>query len=243
MFVDDFLPKGEQLTAWDFVFSSLSNPFMMVLMIPIIFCYLIGDLIVKDYDNGYITLIASRIPNRTAYFFAKFAVIIVAAALLFFGYLTILVALSLMFRLPFHGRLFFSVLRSVDGHWSDILMLLITNAELFILSLVALGLFILSLSLFFHHPIVGYVGVIALVLQSHDPVFNDHSKLLMTPFAQGILALHAPFYFYNVAGSPHQEILQRFTVLFSTLYCFAAFVIFLLLGWLRIKRMNMYLKG
>lgn len=239
-----FLPAGEPLLLWDYVFSSFSNYFVMVLILPLLFCYLIGDMVIKDYEEGYIALLISRISTRAGYFVSKVVVIFIASLLLIIGYLLILLMVGLLFRLPWTGHYYYDVLLTVEVTWRSLLGLLVIQLGLSISSYVALGMFIVTLSLIFNHPVLCYAGIIALFIQAREPIFNGPATAFpYTPIAQGILILHAPYYYLN---SPNEElplILKDFTVTYSLMFCLIMFAVFFVVGMLRIRKTSLALKG
>ncbi|GAC42676.1 hypothetical protein [Paenibacillus popilliae] len=124
----------------------------------------------------------------------------------------------------------------------ELTQLLFIQANLILLLLVSLGLFMLALSLLFKHVVAGYAGVVALILQSHSSIFDNHSGLIYTPLAQAILALHAPYYFYVLPMEHNQasvEIINNFTPIYSTFYFLVVIAGLFALCLVRIRTMNM----
>ncbi|NLP28388.1 MAG: ABC transporter permease subunit [Clostridia bacterium] len=80
---DEFLPTGEQLTFWDFIFASLSYPFTMLLVIPLLYCYLVADIITEDYEGGYVTFLLSRSSSRLEFFISKVIVVFISSNIFF----------------------------------------------------------------------------------------------------------------------------------------------------------------
>lgn len=243
----DFLPPGKQLFLGDYLFSTLSSPLVIAFVIPLTYCYLISDLYIKDTEGEYIALIMTRLSNRTQYLFYKFFSIISSSLLFLFSFVILVVLTGLLFRLLWKGPYYFQIIPNTETvNWIKLTQLLFIQANLILLLLVSLGLFTFALSLFFKHVVAGYAGVIALIVQGHGSIFDNHAGLIYTPLAQGVLVLHAPYYFYGLSMERNQasmKMIEHFTPIYSTLYFFFVIAGLLALCLFRIKTMNMSDKG
>jgi hypothetical protein len=239
---ETFLPTGAKLNLWDYVFSSLSYPLAILLVIPISYCYLIGDIFTRDFEGGYIEFFLSRISNRVTYFISKATIIFITSNLFFVCYLTNLFIVSLIYKLPFSGKCYYEVVTCSIKEGNHIIATLAIQYELFIITLCTLGLFILIISMIFNNSVYGFIGVIILVLQGHDAVFNNNSRVFFSPIAQGILALHSPFCFYVISGKS-DLVLRKFTINYSLKYLKLMLLLFLAIGCFRIRNMNISRKG
>lgn len=237
----DFLPVGEKLILWDYVFSSLSYPFATVFIIPLIYYYLIADIITKDYEGGYITFLLSRMSDRISYFISKAMVILIISNLFFLCYLIILISIALMFRLPIEGTSYYEVIKLTLESDKSTFLILAIQYGLFVMLLNFLGILSISISLIFNKSVYSALALIVFIIQGHNAVFSDHSKLMFSPIAQGLLSFHSPFCFYrnNVEVN---GIIKNFTVTYSIKYLLFSIAILLIVGCLRVRTMNLYIK-
>ncbi|MBZ9637645.1 hypothetical protein [Clostridium sp. FP1] len=235
--LEDCLPKGAPLVFGDYLFIYFSYPLVMILVIPILYCYLIGDIFTKDYEGGYIEFFLSRISNRVTYFISKVAIIFITSNLLFLCCLVNIIIISFIYKLPFKGKCYYEVVTCSIKSGNNIITTLTIQYGLFILTLSALGLFILIISLIFNNSLYSFIGVVLLVLQGHNAVFKDHSNIYFSPIAQGILSLHSPFYFYGTSGMPDLT-LKNFTINYSIKYFGIMLLLFFVIGCFRIRNMN-----
>jgi len=239
---ESFLPNGSRLILWDYVFSSLSYPLVILLVVPISYCYLIGDIFTRDYEGGYIEFFFSRISNRITYFISKVIIVFITSNLYFLCYLVNLFVISFIYKLPFIGKCYYEVVIYSTKAGNHIMATLAIQYGIFVIMLCTLGLFILIISLIFNNSVYSFIGVVILVFQGHDAVFNDQSRLFFSPIAQGILSIHCPFYFYAISSKSNM-ILQKFTINYSLKYLYLMLILFLAIGYLRIRNMNISRKG
>lgn len=232
-----YLPSGTSLVFWDYLFIYFSFPTVMILVLPIIYCYLIGDIITRDYEGGYIEFFLTRISNRVTYFISKVAIIFITSNLLFLCCLVNIIIISFIYKLPFKGKYYYEVVKCSFKSGGNIITTLMIQYGLFIMTLSALGLFILIISLIFNKSVYSFIGVIILVLQGRNTVFNNPSKIFFSPIAQGILSLHSPFYFYGTSGNLDIN-LKNFTVNYSMKYLWGILMLFFAIGCFRIRNMN-----
>lgn len=237
-----YLPIGTSLAFWDYLFVCFSFPLVMIVVIPAVYCYLIGDIITMDYESGYIEFFLSRTSNRVTYFISKVAIIFITSNLLFVCYLVNIIIISFIYKFPLKGKYFYEVVKCSIKLGNNIFTTLAIQYGLFILTLSALGLFILTISLIFNNSVYGFIGVVLLILQGCNTVFNNQSKLFFSPIGQGILALHSPFYFYGTSDNLDIS-LKNFTVNYSMKYLWGMLLLFFVVGCFRIRTMNISRKG
>ncbi|WLC78404.1 hypothetical protein [Clostridium estertheticum] len=238
----DCIPKGAPLVFWDYLFIYFSYPLVMILVIPIIYSYLIGDIFTRDCEGGYIEFFLSRISNRVSYFISKVAIVFITSNLLFLCCLINIIIISFVYKLPFKGKYYYEVVTFSIKSGNNIITTLAIQYGLFILTLSTLGLFILIISLIFNNSFYSFIGVILLVLQGLNVVFRDQSKIYFSPMAQGIVSLHSPFCFYGISGIPDPTF-QNFTINYSINYLEIMLVLLFAIGCFRIRNMNISRKG
>jgi ABC-type transport system involved in multi-copper enzyme maturation permease subunit len=218
---DEFLPTGEQLTFWDFIFASLSYPFTMLLVIPLLYCYLVADIITEDYEGGYVTFLLSRSSSRLEFFISKVIVVFISSNIFFLIYLMILALVALIYGLPFQGTFYFTVTSTILGSGGTIFNGMVMQYSLFVILLYVLGI----------------------ILHGHNTVFNNHDNLLYLPLAQGILSMHYPFYYQGLNNlTDISKVMERFNVGYSIVYLSVLLVLLLLVGFIRIRNMNLVVK-
>lgn len=231
---DDFLQNGQPLTFYDYIFSSMSYPFVIMLIIPLLYCYLASDIIINDFSGKYINFLITRTPNRSLYFISKVITVFFSSNLLLICYFSVLVFVGFIFHLPINEEYYYYTLVYALNSGKSILSLLVINYGLLLISLISLGTFLITISLLFNKSIYNYIAVILLIVQSHNSVFNNNSKIMFSPIAQSILSLHYPFNNGNT--------LTNYTVSHSINYMFILFFLFFFIGYLKIRTTNLSLK-
>ncbi|NLP28389.1 MAG: hypothetical protein GX370_06440 [Clostridia bacterium] len=85
--------------------------------------------------------------------------------------------------------------------------------------------------------------VLGIILHGHNTVFNNHDNLLYSPLAQGILSMHYPFYYQGLNNlTDISKVMERFNVGYSIVYLSVLLVLLLLVGFIRIRNMNLVVK-
>ncbi|NLZ49583.1 MAG: hypothetical protein GX895_12570 [Clostridiales bacterium] len=239
----DFLPVGKQLTLWDYIFASLSYPFAMLLVIPLLYCYLVADIITKDYEGGYVTFLLSRSSCRLEYFLSKVIIIFVTSNIFFFIYLMILFLVGLIYGIPSNGASYFTVTSTILESGGTIFNAIIMQYSLFVTLLYLLGILSVTVSLIFNKSLYSYIFIAGLILHGHNTVFNNHNNLPYSPLAQGIMSFHYPFYYRGLNNMTEiSESIQRFSIGYSIVYLSLLLFVFFLVGFIRIRTMNLFLK-
>ncbi|MPQ60649.1 hypothetical protein E4V82_00745 [Clostridium estertheticum] len=240
----DCLPKGAPLVFWDYLFIYFSYPIVMILVIPIIYCYLIGDIFTRDCEGGYIEFFLSRISNRVSYFISKVAIVFITSNLLFLCCLVNIIIISLVYKLPFKGEYYYDVVTCSIKSGNNIITTLAIQYGLFILTLSTLGLFILIISLIFNNSFYSFVGSGLLVIQGTLAIFHDQSQMFFSPIVQGMLANHSTFFPYRTLSSGKPDLtFQSFTVIYSMKFLGLMLVLFFVIGCFKIRTMNLSRKG
>lgn len=240
----DCIPKGAPLVFWDYLFIYFSYPLVMILVIPIIYCYLIGDIFTRDCEGGYIEFFLSRISNRITYFISKVAIVYITSNLLFLCCIVNIIIISFIYNLPFNGKNYYDVVIYSIKSGNNMITTLVIQYGLFVLTLSALGLFILTISLIFNNSFYSFIGVGLLVVQGDLAVFDDQSKMFFSPIAQGILAEHPPFLPYRTLTSGKLDLtFQSFTVIYSIKFLGLMLLLFFVIGCFKIRNMNISRKG
>lgn len=238
-----FLPNGEQLTLWDFIFASLSDPLAILFIIPLIYCYLIADIITKDYEGGYITFLLSRSSSRLEYFLSKVIIIFISSNIFFLIYLIIMFLVAPIYGIPFKGTSYFVVTKTILESGGTILNALSIQYSLFVMLLNVLGILSISVSLIFNKSIYSYIFITGLILHGHNAVFNNHTNLLYSPLPQGILSVHYPFYYQGLNNmTDSSKAIQSFSIAYSIVYFLVLLVILCIVGGIRIRTMNLVVK-
>lgn len=238
---ESFVPQGKPFILWDYIFSAFAEPIAVIVVIPILYCYLIADIITKDYEGGYITFLLSRIPNRTYYYISKIVVVLITSNLMVMIYMLALFIVAIVYRLPMQGHAYYITTKLVMESHGSIFSLLILQYGLFTMVLNALGIIILVLSLLFNNCVVPFIGTAILMVQGQNTIFADHTDSFYTLLVQNLLWMHTPFYY--TGNEVKWNKLQKFTVRYSIEFLLGISLVFLIIGFFKIRKMNLSKKG
>lgn len=229
------VPSGGKLKIWDFVFSCLSEPIIFILVIPILYVYLISDIIISDCKAGYINFILSRSNNRVEYFLSKVIIILLTSNLFILLCLIILVSIGMLYRMPFAGgnyNIVYIAIKSGEG----VLGLLAKQYGLMVLELQFMGTFMIIMSLVLRHSIYNYIILFLFILESHRTIFNSHKRLPISVLSQSSIYFHIPYHKYVVIKDV-SDVPNIFTVQYSTIFLVVLISICIAMGCIRVKKM------
>lgn len=229
-------------TLWDYVFSSFSYPLATILIIPLMYFYLIGDIFISDYNEGNLEFYLLRYQSRLRYFISKILIIIITSNLFFFVYLGILIVIGIMLGFPLNGNYSCDVLQCNIEYGGNIVNLLCTQYILFTMLLNTIGICTLVISLLTSNTIYSNIGIILTIIHGRNTIFDNNDGMLYSLLSQGVLSYHNPFYFYKVKYNINSELLN-FTVAYSIKYLYLIFIVFFIVGWYRIRTMDLTLKN
>ncbi|MFX0549701.1 hypothetical protein ACOAKC_10250 [Hathewaya histolytica] len=238
---EEFLKPGEKIGLWDYLFSSLSYPFLNLLVIPTCYCYLVSDIVSKDYAEGYINFILTRSPNRLKYFLSKVIIIFLTSNLFYLLCIFILIFISFIYQMPIQNDNYYYVVRAVMESGGSIVGLFMTQYVLLTLELEFLGIFTVVIALFFNKSIYSFIGLFILIIQGHNAIFNNSNNRLLSPLAQGCLSLHVPYYAYEI-GREVNSIMAKFTVNYSIIFLNMLILICCIIGCFKIRTTNIHTK-
>lgn len=235
----DFLPANKTLILKDYIFASLSYPFYILFIAPLLYSYLIYDIVTKDYEGGYITFIISRIENRVSYFISKILLIIITANIYFFMNLFILIIVGLIFRLPLHGDSYHEVLNISYKLGLNIYNIFLIQYGIYFIGLIAIGISLLVISLLFNNGIYSIIFIVMCFIQSQEAFFNNHKNLKWSLIGQLALSKHYPFCFSDSQVYPsYLSYMIGYTPYYSIKFYITISLIAFLVGILRINKMN-----
>jgi hypothetical protein len=238
----DFLPKYKTLIFKDYIFSSLSYPLYCICAVPLLYSYLVYDIVTRDYEGGYVSFIVSRIENRATYFISKFILIVLTANIFFFINSGILTITAMLFRLPFHGISYYPTLKFSTELGLNTGSIFLIQYSIYVIGLIAIGMIVLTISLLFNSGIYSIIAIVMLMIQGREAFFNDESILKWSPVSQLALSKHYPFYFYNY-GSYSNKNIESYTIHYSIIFYLIIIIIAFIVGFMRINRMNLSKKS
>lgn len=240
--IADFLPKYKTLIFKDYIFSALSYPLYSICAVPLLYSYLVYDIVTRDYEGGYVSFIVSRIENRTTYFISKFILIVLTANIFFFINLGILTITAMLFRLPLHGISYYPTLKFSTELGLNTGSIFLIQYSIYVIGLTAIGMIVLTISLLFNSGTYSIIAVVMLMIQGREAFFNNELILKWSPVSQMVLAKHYPFYFYNY-GSYSNKSIEYYTIHYSIIFYLIVIIIAFIVGLMRINRMNLSKKS
>ncbi|MCR1167415.1 hypothetical protein NE169_19065 [Clostridium botulinum] len=235
----DFLPANKTLILKDYMFESLSYPFYILFVAPLLYCHLIYDIATKDYEGGYITFIISRIENRVSYFISKILLIIITANIYFFMNLFVLIIVGLIFRLPLQGECYSPILKTSYKLGLNIYSIFLIQYGIYFIGLIAIGISVLVISLLFNNGIYSMIFIVMCFIQSREAFFNNHKNLKWSLIGQLALSKHYPFCFSDSQVDPsYLSYMIGYTAYYSIKFYIAISLIAFLVGMLCINKIN-----
>lgn len=235
----DTFENIEGLTIWDYLFGTLSYPLVIFLLIPILFCYLIADIIVKDFKESYIVFVISRASNRFNYFLSKCITIIIAANLFLLSFLCNLFLVGIIFRFSFYGKFHYDVLKVVSEDGLSIIQILAIQYALIVIGLSCIGILTLTFSIIWNHAIYPILAIMLLIIQANAAYHNNHLQLIWSPIGQLALSVHSPFYFYGIYPGDAKQQMEMFTLSHSFKFLSIMLGIAFIIGTIGISRVNL----
>lgn len=230
----DFLPANKTLVFSDYIFASLSYPIYILLVIPLLYCYLIYDIVTMDYEDGHITFILSRIGNRATYFISKVILIIITSCIYFFINLFILMVVGLAFKLPLHGEYFSSMLKNSIDLGLNIYNAFLIQYGICFIGLIVIGISVLVISLLFNNGIYSIIFIIICIIQGHQSFFVNNKNLKWSLIGQLALSKHYPFSNWLI----NENYLISYTPYYSIKFYIEVGLIVFFIGMFRVNRMN-----
>lgn len=226
-----FLGEDYSLNLHNYIIGEFNSAQLMMFFIyPLLFSILLSDLILFDFDSGYISLISSRIKNRFQYILCKLLLILVLAVCFTLVVLICKVIIALILNIPFDGNL--QIYIAIMLKKCSILEIYMYSIMFFIAGLTLVGMITLFISLYIKNSGIS-VGIIFLIGILHNIfliMLSDYISLL--PFSQYVIGLHNEFEPIGINKS-------YFTLEFSFFYIIFSILIMFLLVLKKIKKYNL----
>lgn len=232
---------GKISTLWDYVFSSFSYPLAIILIIPLVYFYLIGNIFISDYKECNIEFFLLRTSSKFKYFLSKIIIIVLTSNLFFFVFLGILIFIGIIFKFPLKGDYSSNILQCSLYYEENIFKLLFIQYALVTMLLNLIGICILVISLLTNNTIYSAILLILAIVNGRNAICDNNLNMIYSPIAQGVLSYHSPFYFFGLSKDINSSLI-RFTTSYSIKYLYLFFIIFFIIGWYRIMTMDFTFK-
>lgn len=220
---------GEVVSVWDFMIASLTQKFLSIVLVPILFLLLIADLIIRDFNDGYLGYIMNRVSRRTTWFIAK-SIALFSASFLFTAIIGVFLFIAgVIWQIPLVNSLhhplgaFAQQLRLVPAYMP------FTMLSFCVIGLTAFGMFILTLSMFVRNStILLGIGLFLAVLSYGTYIYYPQLAMYL-PTTHLKFDHHAPF-------NPHKHAI---TLTWSFVYAIILFSVSFLVGLFKSRTMNL----
>ena len=186
---------GPQANQWNVLFSLINNPFVAMILLPMLFLILILDLAWRDMHTWQASIWV-RIPSRLSWWIAKMIILAGAASAYVAGIFSLGIIIGVLVA-PFHNgwsRLSFrpgSFTQTLAGHGLSPETALVWNCVLLWGALVGFGVIGMSLSLW-GRGIAGAGAIMAASTFAAYGLWVVHPSWgIWFPSFQGVLSAHA----------------------------------------------------
>lgn len=232
----DDLPSGEILLFWDYVFCSIESLPCTLFFVPIMFTYLISGIFVDDIELGNVEMIAIRYEDRFQYLIEKVISLMIISILFYSMMLFFILCIGLIFFLPMKGNYFSDIMvySSVTG--VSPIGLLVNLSLIYIMQLIFIGMFALTISIFTKDRTYIFIGLSSLIIFGR--IFYMTSLMRFSPLTQSILSSHYPY-----ITEKYSSKISSYTATFSLLFLLLLSILFFLIQYLRIRKMPLVKKG
>lgn len=213
--------KIPPLNILDHIIMNLSQQYICMLIIPILFLTLITDMVVGDINDRTITLILVRNKSRISWLLSKVIILVFTSILFTIGCIFIYFSSAIIQGLPFEFRWSNNSLFEDTNSPFKILMMISVD---YVYSLTAFGLFILMVSFLVHYnPLIGIIIGFLFSLFSYISWTLSVLRpfLKWTPTGQMMFLAQYP--------NRYTENLPGFTTMWSFSYNFTLFILSLLI--------------
>lgn len=201
--------------------------FVMFIAFPFLFSILISDLILDDFNSGYINFILPRAKNRLGYLICKFFMIIFIAILFTSFILISKYIIAIITRMPIKGEL--SIHISMVFKNSSIFRVYFYTIIYFISGLILIGMLSVFISINIKNS-GAPVGIIILLGFLHNIFYLTESKYVsILPYSQYVLGLQDKF-------ETLKFISCGYTLKFSFIYMWSLIFILFILTFNKIKK-------
>lgn len=218
------------ITVWDFIVDGLAQPFISMVIVPSLFLFLIVDLFVNDFEDGYVGYTVYRSKSRISWLIAKISTLFAGAFTFTLIIVLVYFITAILFGMAFDHRFSGHSIMYENFSPNYVLTMLMS---LFVFTLTALGTFIIIITLYTRNSVVPWIlGTILCVLSYVTYIrYAFRIAFVWMPTTQMFLLVRLPNKFI--------ENIEVYTFQWSYIYNISFFIISVLLGVLRIRIMDL----
>lgn len=229
--------QTNNLLFWDYAFKSLSYPALILYIVPIIYIFLIGDLISRDYEDGLILNYLVRSKYRASYIFYKVSIIAISSLVLIFMLISSLIIVGLFSSMSLVGQSNYYLVDGARSSNQGISLLGVIQTSLIFLGLTSIGVICVVVSLLFIKFKLQFVVILVLVFQGHQSYFVNRGNIKYSLTGQMVLDIHNPFIFFD---NRIEDVFfpDSVSVLYSYFVYICLIVLFMILGNMFFARSN-----
>lgn len=223
--------KQMEASLIDFIVEGLNQQFLVIIVLPMLFLFLITDTLLRDIENGYVSLLFTRAHSRFSWLIAKLISLFVYANL--FTLLCFLIYLldGLLLGLPF-SEVWAHQFLQVEGQVQiSPVMIILSSYVLHVLGLTSLGMLVIFFSLLFNSAIIAMGLGVILSIFSYISWMNWRGIAKWMPTIQMLFNSHFPY-------SPDRAF-ATLTIHWSFGYFLILFAVSFLLSYFWFIRMNL----
>ncbi|MEG0297951.1 MAG: hypothetical protein RR620_14630 [Clostridium sp.] len=216
----------------DYVFSSLSNPFFIIFIIPILYVYIAGNFISSDYESGLITSYIIRAKSRVSYYISILMLLAIVSILIVFIWTLNLIIVGMSCGMIINGNSTYYLLvavKSVNMSWFTLVILQIS---IIALGLISLGLIVNIASIFIKRVKPQFIILVILVYQAQEAYFANRYNVKYSLICQTMLDIHMEFVNFNPAVNGGISSSQCVSVIYSYIMYIALILVFGGLGYI-----------
>lgn len=233
LFFDDFELQNPSI--WDHLISTFSHQFISLIFFPVLYTLLIADLVLHDLKENYAPFILARASSRVSWYLAK------VSTLFYVAFLFVIVAVGMWLTAGLlKGLSWDTFSHPIFQHAGELgqspFLLLALMLLFYIVGLTVAGAFVLWLSLQLENSILAWGGIVLLGLLSMAAFNANRALFIWLPLSQLMFKIHYPY-------DQLDPKLRSFTISWSGIYLVLWLLLSLIFGWLRVRRMNLSLKG
>jgi ABC-type transport system involved in multi-copper enzyme maturation permease subunit len=230
MFLQVNYPQQLPITVWDFIVDNMSQQTNSMIIVPSLFIFLIVDLISEEINSNYIEYTIARSKSRISWFMSKISTLFTVS--LFFP----LVCMMIYFIVALLSGI------AIGNQFSDHSLMyksfpptyvLTLMFVLFVFTLLALGMLILTMTMFIRNPAVSWITGAGLCILSYATFIRHEFReaFVFMPTTQLFLLVRLP--------NRLIDNIQYLPIRWSYIYDITLFIISVFLGILQIRKADL----
>jgi ABC-type transport system involved in multi-copper enzyme maturation permease subunit len=225
------IAKQMEASLTDFIVEGLNQQFLVIIVLPMLFLFLITDTLLRDIENGYVSLLFTRAHSRFSWLIAKLVSLFIYANLFTLLCLVIYFIDGLLLGLPFSEVWAHQLLQAEGQVQISPVMIILSSYILHVLGLTSLGMLVIFFSLLFNSTIIamGLGAILSIFSYIAWMDWRGIVKWMIT--SQMLLSSHFPY-------SPDPTF-TTLTIYWSFGYFLFLFAISFLLTYFWFIRMNL----